>query len=404
MMRPTSKIIQKSVLKFATASNVAIRSFSNSYKQNTNNSSNYDYFKSNTNFKYGLLGGLSLAAAGLKATDDGNADDDNTETTENNVDRKLWHGLKLELYMYYGCPFCSRLEAYLKYRQIAYTRIEVNAMTKSEVKVVGKEFGGYKKVPFMVATVEETGERIGLKDSSRIVSAFESFILSKEKSVNRLKFLFDKCYPEIELTHDLVTGEPLKKPVKDYANVRMVMRDQIEIEDLPSNKDLKREQRWRQWVQDKLLHAIAPNLYRNYGESIASTKHYISISPKFGNTWTGTTINYVGGPAMYHIGQIIVRRHKNILTNNDPRIDLYKFCDEWVAGLPNKNGFMSGKDEPNIADLEAFGTLAMLEGTPVFPDMIAHTSIKKWYNKMRKTVGDKQSTNVDEGCFIQADP
>lgn len=72
--------------------------------------------------------------------------------------------------------------------------------------------------------------------------------------------------------------------------------------------------------------------------------------------------------------------------------------------VPNKNGFMSGKDEPNIADLEAFGTLAMLEGTPVFPDMIANTSIKKWYNKMRKTVGDKQSTSVDEGCFIQANP
>ena len=123
--------------------------------------------------------------------------DDKNETSDDNADNKLWHGLKLELYMYYGCPFCSRLEAYLKYRQIAYTRIEVNAMTKSEVKVVGKEFGGYKKVPFMVATVEETGERIGLKDSSRIVSAFESFILSKEKSVNRLKFLFHKCYPKI---------------------------------------------------------------------------------------------------------------------------------------------------------------------------------------------------------------
>merc|ERR1711879_662248 len=106
---------------------------------------------------------------------------------------KLWHGMKLELYMYYGCPFCSRLEAYLKYRQIPYTRVEVNAMTKSEVKEVGKDYGNYKKVPFMLATVASTGEKIPLKDSSRIASVLESFIISKNQTVSRLKFLLDKC-------------------------------------------------------------------------------------------------------------------------------------------------------------------------------------------------------------------
>merc|ERR1711879_954266 len=319
---------------------------------------------------------------------------------------KLWHGMKLELYMYYGCPFCSRLEAYLKYRQIPYTRIEVNAMTKAQVKEVGKPYGNYKKVPFMIATVEATGERLGLKDSSRIVSAFESFIISKDHTVDRLKFLFDKCYAETEITIDPKTGESLKTPIQDFINVRMVMRDQQEAEDYPTKSELRNEEKWRQWVQDKLLHTIAPNLYRNYVESIASTKHFIGISPKYGNTWTGTTINYVGGPAMYHIGQIIVKRHKDILTSSakDPRQDLYRFCDEWVGNLPKKDGFMSGKSEPNLADLEAFGTLAMLEGTPVFPDMIANTKIKRWYYLMRETVGNRQTVKPSSGCFIQTNP
>merc|ERR1711997_185353 len=159
-------------------------------------------------------------------------------------------------------------------------------MTKSEVKEVGKDYGNYKKVPFMLATVASTGEKIPLKDSSRIASAFESFIISKDQTVSRLKFLLDKCYPEYEQTTDPQTREvKLKNPIVDFANVRMVMRDEMDPEDMPSNKELRTEERWRQWVQDKLLHTIAPNLYRNYGESIASTKHFIGISPKFGGTW-----------------------------------------------------------------------------------------------------------------------
>jgi len=404
-MRPASRVLQRSsIFKFGAAAK--FRNSENHQNHNSYSQSNKNYFNAKP-LGFGVLG--SLAAAGITVSDDNN---EKTETNETS-DEKLFHGLKLELYMYYGCPFCSRLEAYLKYRQIPYTRIEVNAMTKSEVKEAGKKYGskygtgGYKKVPFMIATVAATGEKIPLKDSSRIASAFESFIISKDQSVARLKFLLDKCYPEYEITHDAKTGEPLKSPTTDFMNVRMVMRDEQAPEDMPSNKEMRKEERWRQWVQDKLLHTIAPNLYRNYSESIASTKHFIGISPKFGGTWTGTTINYVGGPAMYHIGQIIVKRHKDILTSKDPRGDLYKYCDEWVASLPNKNGFMSGKAEPNLADLEAFGTLAMLEGTPVFPDMIANTKISKWYNLMRKTIGDKQSKGVksiDEGCFILADP
>ena len=65
---------------------------------------------------------------------------------------------------------------------------------------------------------------------------------------------------------------------------------------------------------------------------------------------------------------------------------------------------MSGTNEPNLADLEAFGTLSILEGTPVFPDMIANSSIQKWYYLMRETVGNKQTVKPDSGCFISADP
>lgn len=62
------------------------------------------------------------------------------------------------LYQYAICPFCHRVKAYLDFLKIDYKAVEVNPLTKKEIK-----FSEYKKVPLAVIegqTIKESGDII----------------------------------------------------------------------------------------------------------------------------------------------------------------------------------------------------------------------------------------------------
>ena len=69
----------------------------------------------------------------------------------------------------------------------------------------------------------------------------------------------------------------------------------------PQKEEIEKNMFWREWIEDRFLHTIAPNLYRNYGDSIANTQHYIDISPRFGKTWTGSLV--LGCFCMFFVSQ-----------------------------------------------------------------------------------------------------
>ncbi len=50
----------------------------------------------------------------------------------------------LKLYQYKSCPYCCKARAYMDYYGISYEVVEVNPLTRSEIK-----FSKYKKVPFL---------------------------------------------------------------------------------------------------------------------------------------------------------------------------------------------------------------------------------------------------------------
>jgi microsomal prostaglandin-E synthase 2 len=68
---------------------------------------------------------------------------------------------KIVLYQYQICPFCSRVKSYLQYLKIPYQSIEVNPLTKSQIKF-SKE---YKKVPLAVIDNEVVAESKNIIDS-----------------------------------------------------------------------------------------------------------------------------------------------------------------------------------------------------------------------------------------------
>ncbi|KAJ1696902.1 hypothetical protein LUZ63_005414 [Rhynchospora breviuscula] len=63
------------------------------------------------------------------------------------------------LYQYQACPFCNKVRAFLDYHDIPYKVVEVNPLSKKEIK-----WSDYKKVPILVVDGEQ------LVDSSEIIN------------------------------------------------------------------------------------------------------------------------------------------------------------------------------------------------------------------------------------------
>ena len=64
--------------------------------------------------------------------------------------------------------------------------------------------------------------------------------------------------------------------------------------------------KWRQWVDDWLVHLISPNVYRTPGEALASFD-YIVREGKFG-TIEGLFAKYFGAVAMFFIGKRLKKK------------------------------------------------------------------------------------------------
>lgn len=54
-------------------------------------------------------------------------------------------GLRLTLYQYKTCPFCSKTRAFLDYHGLPYEIVEVNPVMRQEIK-----WSTYRKVPILM--------------------------------------------------------------------------------------------------------------------------------------------------------------------------------------------------------------------------------------------------------------
>ncbi|ESQ46724.1 hypothetical protein EUTSA_v10027850mg [Eutrema salsugineum] len=137
------------------------------------------------------------------------------------------------LYQYEACPFCNKVKAFLDFNKIPYKIVEVNPMSKKEIK-----WSDYKKVPILTIDGEQ------LVDSSAIIDS-----------------LFQRMHPEI----------------------------------LKSNDD--EETKWRKWVDNHLVHLLSPNIYRNTSEALESfdyitTHGNFSFTERLVAKYAGATAMY----------------------------------------------------------------------------------------------------------------
>ncbi|XWS14437.1 hypothetical protein CRYUN_Cryun35bG0009400 [Craigia yunnanensis] len=220
------------------------------------------------------------------------------------------------LYQYEACPFCNKVKAVLDYNNIPYKIVEVNPISKKEIK-----WSDYKKVPILKVDGEQ------MVDSSDII---------------------DKLFHRINPDSSIPDGDEEKK--------------------------------WREWVDNHLVHVLSPNIYRTTSEALESFD-YITTHGNFSLT-ERLVAKYAGAVAMYFVSKKLKKKY-NI---TDERAALYEAAETWVDALKGRHYL--GGSKPNLADLAVFGVLKPIRYLKSGKDMVEHTHIGEWYTRMENAVGE----------------
>lgn len=253
------------------------------------------------------------------------------------------HGLPktITVYQYEVCPFCCKVKAFLDYHKLPYRVVEVNPLTKSELK-----WSQYKKVPVIVLDDNEQ-----VNDSSAIISRLAAELAAQKETKKR--------------GGSGVGVFSFGSKKKDAAG-----------------SSPEEEEKWRRWVDERLVRVITVNIYRTAKESF-QTFEYISEAGNFG--WVYREAARIAGATM--MWSISNRLKKKYNVEGDPRENLYKCANDWVDAVGDDRPFLGGKT-PNLADISVFGVMKSITGTDTFMDLQHKTRIGPWYERMFETVGE----------------
>lgn len=263
--------------------------------------------------------------------------------------------LTVTLYQYQNCPFCGKVRAFLDYYGIDYTIVEVNPLWKKEIS-----FSKYRKVPFILANGKQ------INDSSVIISVLRSFMLGQDSVEQMLVY-----YPEMTMQGD--DG----KEKTEYANKYFIMHKEAVDKKLMERE--KEERKWRKWVDNTFVHTLSPNIYRTASEARQAFEYFTKQSNfSFFEKYS----TYLAGPVvMYFIGKHVKNKYN---LQSDVRAAMYEEAEKWMRAVGRRK-FMGGS-APNLADLAVYGVLSGLEGLDAFQDLMTHTTMKPWYDRVKETV------------------
>lgn len=236
---------------------------------------------------------------------------------------------EIVLYQYEVCPFCNKVRAYLDYHDVPYRVVEVDPLRKTELSDFDKS---YRKVPIAVVN----GEQV---NGSGAV---------------------------IERVGALMEGIGHAAPSET-------------------------ERQWLTWLDDKLIHLIAPNIYRSPRESL-QTFEYIADNAKF-SAWQRGTIRYSGALAMYFVARKLKKKY-NI---EDERQAIVEALREWTEAIKGGGGkFLSGEESPGVADLSVYGVLKSIEGFDTFKEVRnENEELGEWFDMTKNAVGQPAVTSRD---------
>jgi microsomal prostaglandin-E synthase 2 len=278
-------------------------------------------------------------------------------------------GLDLRLYQYQACPYCSKVRSFLDYYGLSYEVVEVNSVTRSQLKFAK----GYRKVPVMTTAKTEDN----LVESSQIISVLKSYLILPKRSFDEVL----EYYPK----HETIENG---KPVVSYPNKFFIMREEQQLS--PVEMQAAREEReWREWVDEKFIHIISPNVYRSFGESLETFRYFDKIGEWERNfpMWERYMAIYLGATAMYFISKRLKKRH-GITNEREAMLTAFK---EFLSAKGPDRVFLGG-DEPNLADLALHGAITSFLGTTTFQELKEQCEIGKWFYAVDKAVTEHRGS------------
>jgi len=171
-----------------------------------------------------------------------------------------------------------------------------------------------------------------------------------------------------------------KKPQFDCPNKYVIDRNGQPVD----VQNAREEREWREWVDNRFIHVISPNVYRTLRESLRTFNWF----SKFGD-WEHNfpfferhLAIYVGAFMMYIIAKRLKKRHHIV----DARQSLFDACDEWMNAIGRDRQFLGGQS-PNLADLAMYGAMTAFTGCDAFDELRAHKpEMAAWFDQMRALV------------------
>lgn len=253
-------------------------------------------------------------------------------------------------------PFCCKVRAYLNYNRIPYDIVEVNTLTNSE-----SSWSLYNKLPFLVVE----NEKIQLNDSTMIISVIESYLRQPTKTFRQTLNLFQitaekdaKGNIYFEYPNRYLIAEPPEEDRLDQPKVE-VTKAKIErpsffwrlffwrkqtVQQSPEiievklkverNDELDRQ--WRQWVDEKLIHVISPNIYRSIGESLHTMRWFSRVGDweQIFPWYQQWAFVYCGALGMRALGHYLKKKYQ---LSDDVRQDLYECGNQWAQAIADKD-------------------------------------------------------------------
>ncbi|BDA42556.1 Prostaglandin E synthase 2 [Coccomyxa sp. Obi] len=260
------------------------------------------------------------------------------------------HGIPKEiiLYQYEVCPFCCKVKAFLDFHKVPYRTIEVSPLTKKQLK-----WSDYRKVPVVLLDGEP------VTDSTAIITRLAAEVAEQERQHHASQAQASSISWKRLLGGGTRTEEAAQSPGLDRVD----------------------EERWRRWVDERLVRLLTVNIYRNMRESF-QTFDYITASSCNFSFVEREAARVVGAVLMWGISG---RLKKKYGIEGDVRAELYQAASEWVDALGERR--FHGGAEPDLADLSVFGVIRSITCTDTFMDLMHTTRIGPWYEHMMDAVG-----------------